>query len=40
VPLSLSVVTAERTIVQRGDVQRLIVPTTEGQITVLPSTCR
>lgn len=36
-PLSLSVVTAERTIVQRGDVQRLIVPTTEGQITVLPS---
>ncbi|MEI6664586.1 MAG: ATP synthase F1 subunit epsilon [Chloroflexota bacterium] len=35
-PLSLSVVTAERTILQRDDVQRLIVPTTEGQITVLP----
>jgi F-type H+-transporting ATPase subunit epsilon len=37
VPLSLSVVTAERTVLQRDDVQRLIVPTTEGQITVLPS---
>lgn len=36
-PLSLSVVTAERTILTREDVQRLIVPTTEGQITVLPS---
>ena len=35
-PLSLSVVTAERTIVQRDDVQRLVVTTTEGQITVLP----
>jgi F-type H+-transporting ATPase subunit epsilon len=37
VPLSLSVVTAERTVLQRDDVQRLIVPTTEGQITILPS---
>jgi F-type H+-transporting ATPase subunit epsilon len=36
-PLSLSVVTAERTVLQRDDVQRLVVPTTEGQITVLPS---
>ena len=36
-PLSLSVVTAERTILNREDVQRLVVPTTEGQITVLPS---
>ena len=36
-PLSLSVVTAERTILTREDVQRLIVPATEGQITVLPS---
>ena len=36
-PLSLSVVTAERTVLQRDDVQRLIVPTTEGQITILPS---
>jgi F-type H+-transporting ATPase subunit epsilon len=37
VPLSLNVVTAERSIVQRDDALRLIVPTTEGQITVLPS---
>lgn len=35
-PLSLKVVTAERTVLQRDDVQRLIVPTSEGQITVLP----
>ena len=34
--LSLKVVTAERTVLQRDDVQRLIVPTSEGQITVLP----
>ena len=36
-PLTLSVVTQERTVIERDDVQRLIVPTTEGQITVLPS---
>ena len=36
-PLTLNVVTAERTVLQRDDVLRLIVPTTEGQITVLPS---
>ena len=36
-PLSLSVVTAERTVLEWDGVQRLIVPTTEGQITVLPS---
>ena len=36
-PLKLSVVTAQREISSRDDVQRLIVPTTEGQITVLPS---
>lgn len=35
-PLTLSVVTAERTVLTRDDVLRLIVPTTEGQITVLP----
>src|SRR5688572_16301944 len=35
-PLSLSVVTAERTILQWDGVNRLIVPTTEGQITILP----
>lgn len=36
-PLTLTVVTAERTVLERDDVARLIVPTTEGQITVLPS---
>ncbi|MSQ41558.1 MAG: ATP synthase F1 subunit epsilon [Dehalococcoidia bacterium] len=36
-PLALSVVTQERTVLERRDVLRLIVPTTEGQITVLPS---
>jgi F-type H+-transporting ATPase subunit epsilon len=35
-PLSLSVVTAERTVLQWDGVNRLIVPTTEGQITILP----
>ena len=35
-PLSLSVVTAERTVLQWDQVSRLIVPTTEGQITILP----
>ena len=35
-PLSLSVVTAERTVLQWDGVSRLIVPTTEGQITILP----
>ena len=36
-PLSLSIVTAEQPVLDRDDVQRVIVPTTEGQITVLPS---
>ena len=36
-PLRLSIVTAEQSVLEREDVQRLIVPTTEGQITVLPS---
>ena len=35
-PLRLSIVTAEREVSSRDDVQRLIVPTTEGQITILP----
>ena len=35
-PLQVSIVTAEREISARDDVQRLIVPTTEGQITLLP----
>lgn len=36
-PLSVSIVTAERRVFQRDDVLRLIVPTMEGQITILPS---
>ena len=36
-PLNLTVVTAERTVLTRSDVLRVIVPTMEGQITVLPS---
>lgn len=36
-PLHLIVVTAERTVLDRADVARVIVPTTEGQITLLPS---
>jgi F-type H+-transporting ATPase subunit epsilon len=36
-PLQLTVVTAERTVLSRTDVQRAIVPTTEGQVTLLPS---
>jgi F-type H+-transporting ATPase subunit epsilon len=37
VPLTFSIVTQEREVLRRDDVARLIVPTTEGQITVLPS---
>jgi F-type H+-transporting ATPase subunit epsilon len=36
VPLRVSIVTADRTVLQREDVQRLIVPAAEGQITILP----
>lgn len=36
-PLTFSIVTQEREVLRRDDVLRLIVPTTEGQITVLPS---
>ncbi|MDA0365568.1 MAG: ATP synthase F1 subunit epsilon [Chloroflexi bacterium] len=36
-PLTLSIVTADRTVLERDDVLRLVVPTTEGQITLLPS---
>jgi F-type H+-transporting ATPase subunit epsilon len=36
VPLSLSIVTPEHTVMDRSDVARLVVPTTEGQITILP----
>jgi F-type H+-transporting ATPase subunit epsilon len=36
-PLSLSIVTAERTVLDESDVSKVVTPTTEGQITVLPS---
>ncbi|MSQ30078.1 MAG: ATP synthase F1 subunit epsilon [Dehalococcoidia bacterium] len=36
-PLTLSIVTAQRTVLERGDVTKLVVPTSEGQITLLPS---
>ena len=35
-PLRLSIVTAEQSVLERDDVQRVVAPTTEGQITVLP----
>jgi len=34
--LTLTIVTAEQTVLERNDVQRLIVPTMDGQITILP----
>jgi F-type H+-transporting ATPase subunit epsilon len=36
VPLSLSVVTPERTVLERDDVRRITAPASEGQITILP----
>ncbi len=36
-PLTLSIVTAQRTVLERGDVTKLVVPASEGQITILPS---
>jgi F-type H+-transporting ATPase subunit epsilon len=36
-PLTLSIVTADRTVLERDDVTRLIVPGAEGQFTILPS---
>ena len=36
-PLTLSIVTAQRTVLERGDVTKLVVPALEGQITLLPS---
>ncbi len=35
-PLTLSIVTAQRTVLERGDVTKLVVPAEEGQITLLP----
>jgi F-type H+-transporting ATPase subunit epsilon len=37
VPLKLSIVTADRTVLERDDVTRLIVPGADGQLTLLPS---
>ena len=36
-PLKLSIVTADRTVLERDDVSRLVVPGAEGQLTLLPS---
>ena len=36
-PLTLSIVTAQRTVLERSDVTKLVVPALEGQITLLPS---
>jgi len=37
VPLKLSIVTADRTVLERDDVTRLVVPGADGQLTLLPS---
>jgi len=37
VPLKLSIVTADRTVMERDDVTRLVVPGADGQLTLLPS---
>ncbi len=36
-PLKLSIVTADRTVMERDDVTRLVVPGADGQLTLLPS---
>ena len=36
-PLKLSIVTADRTVLERDDVTRLVVPGSDGQLTLLPS---
>jgi F-type H+-transporting ATPase subunit epsilon len=36
VPLKLSIVTADRTVLERDDVTRLVVPGADGQLTILP----
>ncbi len=35
-PLTLNIVTAQRAVLERDDVTKLVVPAAEGQITVLP----
>ena len=36
-PLSLNIVTAQRSVLERDDVTKLVVPAADGQITILPS---
>ncbi len=36
-PLKLSIVTADRSVLERDDVTRLVVPGADGQLTLLPS---
>ena len=36
-PLKLTIVTAQRTVLEEGGVTKLVVPAAEGQITILPS---
>ncbi|MEI6135843.1 MAG: ATP synthase F1 subunit epsilon [Chloroflexota bacterium] len=36
-PLNLTIVTAQRTILEESGVTKLVVPAAEGQITILPS---
>ena len=35
-PLSLNIVTAQRSVLERDDVTKIVVPAAEGQITILP----
>lgn len=35
-PLSLNIVTAQRSVLERNDVTKLVVPAADGQITILP----
>ncbi len=35
-PLNVTIVTAQRTVLEQGDVTKLVVPAADGQITVLP----
>ena len=36
-PLTLTIVTAQRTVLEQSGVTKLVVPAAEGQITILPS---
>ena len=35
--LSVNIVTAEKSILEMSDVQKIVVPASDGQITILPS---